>query len=275
MKKDSDERKYYFSTAKHAHDIDFYNNRLQNIVDEAYSKEEGSAGLILAQKYGYDFIDALNDFITGQLDDVWNAVTYNSDGRVSILTGQEIGLAKKIAAWAEGQRSGASGKLDVGPAWDYAKRFIKTKSTKDSAKVTYYDPGNYSGRMEESYPEEIEIEVRSDLTNEELDPEEVWMSYDGAHCSFDEAVDLFWKDCTRAIDPKEYNKAVEWMKANDWDESWFKGDPIEIRYIPEMEEYVFKDSDALDMEYYLEHTGFTYVPYDDLVKEAWDNYNNG
>lgn len=152
--KDSEERKYYFSAAKHAHDIDYYDNRLSNLVHEAYYEDDESAGVILAKKYGDDFIDALDDFRRNQLYNLWSAINFNSNGKISMLTGPEIGLAKEVVAWADGQRSGASGRLDVGPAWKYAKKFIKSGITKDS-KTKDINPINYQNEVKQKWIEEL------------------------------------------------------------------------------------------------------------------------
>lgn len=91
------EKKYPFSTAKHAHDIEFYRNRLFNTM---YAMESGEIPMD-AKRY-----DRIHDMYYGELEELYNAVCYNTrDGRISYLTGKQIGLAKKIVFWASEQRA--------------------------------------------------------------------------------------------------------------------------------------------------------------------------
>ena len=99
---------YPFSCAKHAHDIEFYRNWLFNIMCDMESGE------IPMDTKRYDRI---YDFYHGQLEDLYNAVCYNTrDGRVSYLTGPQISLAKKIVVWASETRAQSCierGRLDL------------------------------------------------------------------------------------------------------------------------------------------------------------------
>lgn len=85
---------YYFSCTKHAHDIEFYRNRLKNIM---YAMESGEMPMD-AERY-----DRIHDFYYGPLEDLSDAI-YGS-GPVAKLTGKQIGLAKKIVVWASEERA--------------------------------------------------------------------------------------------------------------------------------------------------------------------------
>ena len=86
---------YYFSKEKHAHDIEFYRNRLFNTMCDM---ENGTIPMD-AERY-----DRIHDMYYGELEDLYNAVCYTGDYKVSLLTGKQIGLAKKIVAWAYSER---------------------------------------------------------------------------------------------------------------------------------------------------------------------------
>ena len=85
---------YYFSVAKHAHDIEFYHNRLANIM---YAMESGE---IPMDKERYDKI---YDMRYGPLEELMDVI-YGS-GPIALLTGPQIGLARKIVDWARETRA--------------------------------------------------------------------------------------------------------------------------------------------------------------------------
>ncbi len=88
---------YPFSTAKHAHDIEFYRNRLFNTMADMESGEIPMD----AERY-----DRIHDMYYGALEELYDAVCYNTrDGRISYLTGPQIALAKRIVAWASETRA--------------------------------------------------------------------------------------------------------------------------------------------------------------------------
>ena len=88
---------YYFSTAKHAHDIEFYRNRLKNTLS---AMENGEIPM------DCDRYDRIYDFLNGELEDLYNAVCFGTnDGITCQLTGRQISLAKKIVFWASEQRA--------------------------------------------------------------------------------------------------------------------------------------------------------------------------
>lgn len=102
------QKMYPFSTQKHAHDIEFYRNRIKNVL---YDMESGE---IPMDKKRYDRLEAM---LSGPLEDLWNAIYFNTtDGRISFLTGPQIALAKQIVLWAENARAEAcieAGRADL------------------------------------------------------------------------------------------------------------------------------------------------------------------
>jgi len=84
---------YPFSTQKHAHDIEFYRNRIYNTFHDAES------GLITVKN-----IDELYD-LYDELTETLSAVMSSRDGRIAWLTGNQIAIAKKAVMWATEQRS--------------------------------------------------------------------------------------------------------------------------------------------------------------------------
>lgn len=83
---------YHFSLVKHAHDIEFYHNRLFNTMCDMESGE------IPMDKARYDKI---YDMYYGELRDLQNAMMNSPDGgRTCLLTGKQIYLAKRIVVWA-------------------------------------------------------------------------------------------------------------------------------------------------------------------------------
>ncbi len=99
---------YFFSVKKHAHDIEFYRNRLFNIMHDMESGE------IPMDKERYDRI---YDMYYGALEDLYNAVCFGSrDGLTVQLTGPQIALAKKIVFWASETRAQScikQGRIDL------------------------------------------------------------------------------------------------------------------------------------------------------------------
>lgn len=89
----TNEKRYPFSAAKHAHDIEFYHNYLRNV---AYDMESGEI----------PWDEARYDRITAMLDGDLLELQYEFTGcpPVVYLTGKQIGLAKKIVAWASEKR---------------------------------------------------------------------------------------------------------------------------------------------------------------------------
>ena len=86
---------YPFSIQKHAHDIEFYDNRLFNTMREMESGE------IPMDEVRYNKISAMYD---GPLADLRDVIYGFNDGKVVFLTGAQIGLAKKIVDWARSER---------------------------------------------------------------------------------------------------------------------------------------------------------------------------
>lgn len=100
------EKTYPFSM-KRAHDIEFYRNRLFNIMREMESGE------IPMDRERYDRI---SDMYDGSLEDLMNAIMSSRNPYVVQLTGKQIGLAKKIVIWASETRAQSCierGRLDL------------------------------------------------------------------------------------------------------------------------------------------------------------------
>ena len=89
------EKTYPFSLPKHAHDIEFYRNRLSCIM---YDMESGEIPMDKAR------YDRIYDMYYGPLEDLMNAI-YGSRSPIAQLTGPQIGLAKEIVAWASETRA--------------------------------------------------------------------------------------------------------------------------------------------------------------------------
>ena len=89
------EKLYPFSTAKHAHDIEFYSNRISNIMSEMESGEI---------PYDKERYNRLYDMKYGPLEDLMRQM-YGACGRVIYLNGKQIALAKRIVAWASNTRA--------------------------------------------------------------------------------------------------------------------------------------------------------------------------
>lgn len=99
---------YYFSVRKHAHDIEFYRNRLFNTMK---GMENGEIPMD-AKRY-----DRIYDMYNGPLEALYNAICFNTrDGITAQLTGPQIALAKKIILWASETRAQScieAGRLDL------------------------------------------------------------------------------------------------------------------------------------------------------------------
>lgn len=96
---------YPFSLG-HAHSIEFYYNHVKNTLADMESGEIPMD----AERY-----DRLSDFLEEQLRPLYVEMFNSRDGRLVYLTGPQIGLAKKIVAWARDRRAAcmiAAGKTD-------------------------------------------------------------------------------------------------------------------------------------------------------------------
>lgn len=89
------EKKYAFSITKHAHDIEFYANRIFNTMKDMESGEIQMDG----KRY-----DKLYNMYYGQLMELREAIQ-GSYSPIAQLTGKQIGLAKKIVLWASETRA--------------------------------------------------------------------------------------------------------------------------------------------------------------------------
>lgn len=99
---------YPFSIQKHAHDIEFYRNRLFNIMHDMESGE------IPMDTKRYNRI---MDMYEGALEELYDAVRFSTrDGHIAWLTGAQISLAKRIVFWASNERATAceaAGRTDL------------------------------------------------------------------------------------------------------------------------------------------------------------------
>ena len=96
---------YYFSNTKHAHDIEFYANRLKNTM---YSMESGEIPMD-EKRY-----DRIHDMYYGPLMELRD-ILFGS-GPIAQLTGPQIGLAREIVDWARETRAQScidAGRLDL------------------------------------------------------------------------------------------------------------------------------------------------------------------
>ena len=89
---------YYFSVRKHAHDIEFYRNRLFNTMCDM---ENGTIPMD-TKRY-----DRIYDFYHGELEELYEMMFASRDGITVQLTGKQIALAKRIVFWASEQRAGS------------------------------------------------------------------------------------------------------------------------------------------------------------------------
>lgn len=84
---------YPFSAAKHAHDIEFYANRLFNTMAAMDAKEI---------PYDADRYKRIEDTYYGDLQELRGAMC--GCAPVVYLTGKQIALAKRIVEWAHSER---------------------------------------------------------------------------------------------------------------------------------------------------------------------------
>lgn len=89
-------KRYPFSVQKHAHSIEYYRNHLLNTISDVES------GKI---RMDYKEADRLYQFAHGPIEELYEAMFDSMDGRITYLTGKQIGLAKKIVIWASEQRA--------------------------------------------------------------------------------------------------------------------------------------------------------------------------
>lgn len=86
---------YPFSTAKHAHDIEYRRNRVYIEMRESEDDRD--------KKFD-DTYYALCD-LYDELTDLLQAVLNSRDGRVCYLTGKQYGLAQECVMWASNRRA--------------------------------------------------------------------------------------------------------------------------------------------------------------------------
>ncbi len=89
------EKKYPFSVSKHAHDIEYYHNKLYNTMRDM---EDGE---IPMDKARYESICKM---YYGELQELYEMMFTSRDGRIVYLNGKQIALAKKIVDWASNKR---------------------------------------------------------------------------------------------------------------------------------------------------------------------------
>ena len=87
---------YPFSIQKNAHSIELYYNHIKNTLSDMESGE------VPMDRARYDF---LADFLDRELLPLYTSMFDSRDGRLVYLTGPQIGLAKKIVAWASERRA--------------------------------------------------------------------------------------------------------------------------------------------------------------------------
>ncbi len=98
---------YPFSVRKHAHDIEFYRNRLFITMHDMESGEI---------PWDDDRYDRIHDMYYGPLEDLSNMMFSSRDGITVQLTGSQIALAKRIVIWASETRANSCierGRLDL------------------------------------------------------------------------------------------------------------------------------------------------------------------
>ncbi len=86
---------YPFSTAKHAHDIEYRRNRVKNELCDYFGGE---------LKMNDEEFNKLCE-LEKALTELLQAVLNSRDGRVCYLTGKQIGLAKECVMWAQNRRA--------------------------------------------------------------------------------------------------------------------------------------------------------------------------
>lgn len=87
---------YPFSVQKHAHSVELYYNHVKNTLADMESGE------IPMNRARYD---QLAGFLDEKLRPLYTSMFDSRDGRLVYLTGEQIGLAKKIVAWASERRA--------------------------------------------------------------------------------------------------------------------------------------------------------------------------
>lgn len=97
---------YPFSITKHGHDIELYHNRLFNTMCDMESGEI---------PYDAKRYEAIHDMYYGPLMELMEAV-HGSYTPIAQLTGEQIGLAKRIVTWASETRAASCiqrGRMDL------------------------------------------------------------------------------------------------------------------------------------------------------------------
>lgn len=89
------EKTYPFSAQKHMHDIEYYYNHCNNVLSDMLSGEI---------PYDSKRFDEISDMLENQLKELYAAMFCGCP--VVYLTGKQIGLAKRIIAWASERRAG-------------------------------------------------------------------------------------------------------------------------------------------------------------------------
>lgn len=84
---------YPFSLQKHGHDIEFYKNRLFNVIHDL-RMGDGNLSRIERLEAEYE-----------EVTELLLAVNNSRDGVVSYLTGPQIAKAKEVVFWASEQRA--------------------------------------------------------------------------------------------------------------------------------------------------------------------------
>lgn len=93
------EKTYPFSKEKHAHDVEFFRNRLKNVM---YQMESGEMQMNARL---YEYYERLEP----QVDDLLDAILFTGDARIARLTGKQWALAQKCVAWASEERARRNG----------------------------------------------------------------------------------------------------------------------------------------------------------------------
>lgn len=88
-------KRYPFSLQKHGHDIELRLNRVMNERDDLLM-----SGASISDEL-FNKMEALIE----ELESLLDAVLNSRDGRISYLTGPQIGLAKETVAWAANTRA--------------------------------------------------------------------------------------------------------------------------------------------------------------------------
>lgn len=89
------EKTYPFSAPKHAHDVEFYANRIFNTMKDM---ESGEVPMDISR------YDKLYDMYYGPLMELRETIN-GSYTPIVHLTGKQIGLAKRIVIWASETRA--------------------------------------------------------------------------------------------------------------------------------------------------------------------------